>query len=74
VLPGYQAGEIRQAFTALQDAGLRNRLAANAQRFGRTGMNWAVGAGILHREYSALLAETLRQPAGRQLDEKVIGF
>jgi glycosyltransferase involved in cell wall biosynthesis len=72
VLSEYDVEEIRKAFAAFEDSYLRSRMSANALQFGRTGMNWAVGAGILHREYSALLAEPLRQPSGQQLGERPV--
>jgi glycosyltransferase involved in cell wall biosynthesis len=72
VLSEYDVEEIRKAFAAFEDSYLRSRMSANALQFGRTGMNWAVGAGILHREYSALLAEPLRHPSGQQLGERPV--
>ncbi len=56
VLPEYSAGEIRKAFSVLQDPAARIPMARNAKRFGGAAMNWEKGEQVLNREYAALLS------------------
>ena len=62
VLPEYSPSEIQQAFTTLDDPAVRNTMAVNAARFGRTFLNWEKGEEILYGEYSVLLPGALRKP------------
>jgi glycosyltransferase involved in cell wall biosynthesis len=64
VLPHYSAVEIRKAFAVLEQRELRNEMAANAARFGRTFLNWEKGQEILFHEYSSLLPGGVRAPSG----------
>lgn len=73
VLPRYDVTEILKAVAALRDRGLRSRLAANALRAGQTGMNWTAGAGVLHREYAALLTTPSGHASSQAPDEKAAG-
>lgn len=68
VLEEYSPEKIKKALAALEDRNLRTTMARNAERFGRTTMNWDRGEEILYREYSALLLNGLRWPPG-QLQE-----
>ena len=63
VLPVYSAGEVRKAFEALVDRGLRARMAEKAGSCGRTSLNWEKGEETLYREYSGLLPGFPKQPA-----------
>jgi glycosyltransferase involved in cell wall biosynthesis len=62
VLPEYSSAEIQKAFTILEDVSVRNAMAANAVRFGRTFLNWEKGEAVLYQEYSSLLPGALREP------------
>lgn len=55
ILGAYNPVEIKRAFLALTESAFRNRLAANARRFGRESMNWKKGEERLYREYSVFL-------------------
>src|ERR1019366_7388604 len=61
ILPNYSVGEIQGALEKLRDVKLRNSLADNARRHGRTAMNWQKGEEVLYREYSAMLPGALRR-------------
>jgi glycosyltransferase involved in cell wall biosynthesis len=65
VLPKYSAEEIRKALAAMKNAAVRDRMARNARKWGQTTMNWEKGEEVLYREYSAMLPDKLKQPAGR---------
>jgi len=62
ILEEYSPESIKQALAALEDRNLRTSMAENAERFGRTAMNWARGEEILYCEYSALLQDGLEWP------------
>jgi glycosyltransferase involved in cell wall biosynthesis len=55
VLPVYSVDGVREALSQLQDPSRRRMLSANAEKHGRTAMNWSKGEEILKREYSTLL-------------------
>ena len=61
ILPNYSVKEIRGALEKLRDEKLRNSLADNARRHGRSAMNWQKGEEVLYLEYSAILPETLKR-------------
>jgi len=66
VLQKYGANEISEAFGALEDRALRDRLASNAARRGRGQINWEKAEEALYTEYSRLLpARSLREPVTR---------
>jgi glycosyltransferase involved in cell wall biosynthesis len=62
VLAEYSAAEVGRAFAVLQDATVRNRMAANAARTGRSSLNWEKAEETLYREYSAMMPG-LRPPS-----------
>jgi len=55
VLAEYSVAEIQKAFAVLGDRRVREDMAENASRVGRTSMNWDKGEEVLYREYSAFL-------------------
>ena len=55
VLRKYSAEDIHSALSLLEDSNTRDRMAANARRFGRAVFNWEKAEEILHRAYSELL-------------------
>lgn len=58
VLPKYSAEDIRNALSILEDSNTRDRMAANARRFGRAVFNWEKAEEILQRSYSELLPDS----------------
>jgi len=62
VLPVYCAEEIQKAFTVMENRNLRNSMANNARKSGRTSLNWAKGEEVLYQEYSILLHGGLNRP------------
>jgi glycosyltransferase involved in cell wall biosynthesis len=61
VLPEYNPQEIARALDVLSGREARHAMGANAERFGRTSLNWNRGEETLHREYSRFLGG-LSQP------------
>jgi len=66
VLPVYKVEEVQKALAILEDLEIRNAMAANAMRFGRTSLNWEKGAEVLYLEYSSLLPGALKEPCGEK--------
>ncbi len=63
VLAEYSVGEIQKALDVLANRQVRDSMAANAWRFGRTSMNWDRGVAVLHAEYSRFLPGLMQPPA-----------
>jgi hypothetical protein len=55
VLPAYSAAEVHKALVAMKNPEVRDAMAQNAGRCGRTTMNWDKGEEVLYRAYSELL-------------------
>jgi glycosyltransferase involved in cell wall biosynthesis len=55
VLPAYSAAEVHKALVTMKNPKVRDAMAQNAGRCGRTTMNWDKGEEVLYREYSELL-------------------
>ena len=65
VLPEYDSAEIRKALSILEASDVRNEMAANAARFGRSFLNWEKGEEVLREKYSNLLRVRLVSAADR---------
>jgi glycosyltransferase involved in cell wall biosynthesis len=60
VLPHYSGESVRQALAQLRDPNLRETMADNAARHGRSAANWNRAQEILCREYSSLISARTR--------------
>jgi len=63
VLERYSAETISAALSTLQDAQVRQQMAANALRAGRNSMNWEKGEMVLRDAYAQLTSGSARRPA-----------
>lgn len=73
VLPKYSAGEIRAALNVMANRTVRNSMAANARRFGKSSFNWEIGAETLYVEYSRFLPGLQKQATNQVEVSSAVG-